>query len=81
MRSQALEWLMQQAEIYCCPDIGRRQWQITREVNSKGVMVWYIAPKPYKYGFGTALDEKATLQQFEQSSTSVPDFVKGLVWC
>ena len=73
-----------QLEILTNPDLGRREWQITKEQTlSKGkpIDIWHIAPKPYKYGFGSALSEVAAKLQFEVSSTSVCNFARGIIWC
>ena len=73
--------MIAEMEILMSPDIGRRQWGITKERNRDGVDVWYVAPKPQVYGFATALSEAVAHWQHEITNISVSSAARAIIWC
>lgn len=81
MKMPPVDFILEGMEILVNPDIGLRKWQVTRETNSHGIDVWYISPKPYKYGFATALSESAAREQHRTTATSTPVAARAIIWC
>jgi hypothetical protein len=43
--------------------------------------IWYVSPKPYRYGFGTATNEASANWMHEQIRLSTWHGVKDIPWC
>ena len=54
------------------------EWTFTQEHNSKGEMIYYAAPKPYKYGFITSPSEEGRRLQYEMVLQSERECVEDV---
>jgi hypothetical protein len=80
----SVDYLLKRAEIAMSPDRWRNKYNIRKEMSKcekKPVMIWYVSPKPYTYGFFSTTIEANVERWFADNIATYTNLSKGFIWC